>query len=135
MTNQEIAIILARITYKTWSLRVTDLGTPNPSIQWVFEGPCAKTGKMDIQFCRKHRLSQYMTPGEIVQTAFAAALQAEEHECREFFAYNGHRIFNPHLSLSALVERCNDEEARNPNVKQTPDSGGGWHSTMQGLVE
>jgi hypothetical protein len=130
-----IATVLARITYKDWGLRTGDINTSNPWMQWVFQAPCAKTGKIEAQFCRKVRLSENMTDGEIVQSAFMAALQAEEHECREFFQYNGHRIFNPHMSLAALVSRAHEDEPRNPTVKRTDESWSGWHNEVQKGME
>ena len=88
------------------------LNGPRPFLQWSFTGPCSKTGEVKEQPCRKWQLSFYMTAGEIVQTAFAAALQAEEHECREFFRWKGRRLFNPHLPLTTLWERAEEEEVR-----------------------
>lgn len=86
-------------------------------LQWRFVGPCSKTGKWQEHSCRKWFLSEHMTDGEFVQTAFAAALQAEEHECREFFLFNGKRVFNPHLSLEALMSRADMEEVRDEQLR------------------
>ena len=110
-TFERIREILDRVTYKSWCLYVSTEGD-RPYLQWSFEGKCAVTGVTEIQLCRKWFLSPYMTDGELVQTAFSAALQAEEHECREFFLYDGHRIMNPHLSLEALVSRAHLTEGR-----------------------
>lgn len=111
MTFEKLRAILDMVKYKSWYLHVnTEDG--RPYLQWQFTGPCAVTGKVEHQPCRKWFLSQHMTEGELVQTAFAAALQAEEHECREFFMYAGHRIMNPHLSLQALISRAHMTEGR-----------------------
>lgn len=64
------------------------------------------------QSSRKWYLSRWMTESELVQTAFKAALTAEEHECRERFTYRGNRIFNPHISVRALMTVCADEDVR-----------------------
>ncbi len=56
----------------------------------------------------------HMTESELVQTAFAAALAAEEHECREFFQYQGKRPFQPHVSIHALMAVCDQEDVRTP---------------------
>jgi hypothetical protein len=106
--------VLVGVTYKpSWSLTVglCDL-SGREYLQWRFEGPCVKTGKVAIQPCRKWWLSQHMTESELVQTAMAAALQAEEHECREFFAYQGKRLFQPHISVRALMRVCDQEDVR-----------------------
>jgi hypothetical protein len=44
-----------------------------------------------------------MVEAEVVQTALAAAIMAEEHEAREAFAYKGFALFNPHISMEALM--------------------------------
>lgn len=57
-------------------------------------------------------LSLHMTDGEVVQTALAAVLAWYEHEAREAFKFQGEAIFNPHLSLQALIERAEQQEVR-----------------------
>lgn len=108
---EHIMSILGRVTYKTWYMHVGVDGN-RPYMQWQFNGPCSKTGEVQLHMCRKWFLSPHMTDGELVQTAFSAALQAEEHECREFFKYGGHVIMNPHLSLEALTSRAHMTEGR-----------------------
>lgn len=108
--------VLDRVQYKRgWAL-VTgcDHTSPprRPYLRWSFYAPCADTGEEKLQQGRTWYLSAHMTAGELVQTAFAAALQAEEHECREFFTFQGLRIFGPHLSLEALVSRAHMIERR-----------------------
>ena len=39
----------------------------------------------------------------LIKTALAAALQCEEHECRESFTYKGVRLFDPHISVGRLM--------------------------------
>lgn len=53
---------------------------------------------------RKWLLSEHMTDGEIVQTAFLALLTAFEHEARETFLYRGEPIFDPHYDVEKLVD-------------------------------
>lgn len=118
-TFNEVRDLLDRVAYKNhWVLRidceVISLQQERTYIQWQFYGPCSITGVKQWHNCRKWYLSPHMTDGEIVQTAFAAALQAEEHECREFFKYDGHVIMNPHLSLEALTSRAHMTEGRAP---------------------
>lgn len=112
----EVRELLDKVAYKAhWVLRVdTDHDSGRTYLQWQFYGACSVTGASQWHNCRKWYLSPHMTDGEIVQTAFAAALQAEEHECREFFKYDGHVIMNPHLSLEALTSRAHMTEGRAP---------------------
>lgn len=76
-----------------WILRV---GDPNATDN-VTGVPMAWKG-------RKWLLSEHMTDGEIVQTAFLATLTAIEHEIRETFTYCGAAIFDPHYDIHKLVE-------------------------------
>ena len=68
-----------------------------------FEGICNVTKKPLVWTGRKWRLSKHMTDGEVVQTAFAAVMAANEHETREKFTYRGASIFDPHYDIEKLV--------------------------------
>lgn len=106
-----IAELICEIRYKpNWYL-IQGYDT-RQYLQWAFEGPCAVTGVVERHSCRKWYLSEYMTDGEVVQTAFMAALAAEEHECREFFLFKNKRPFGPHIQLDALMEVCDRIEVR-----------------------
>lgn len=113
MNAQKTSQILGAIAYKNWRLN-TGVDNGRTYMQWVFRGVCAKTGQLELQHCRKWYLSPHMTESELVQTAFAAALAAEEHECREFFQYKGFRPFNPHISVDAILGVCEQEDVRAP---------------------
>lgn len=67
---------------------------------------------------RKWRLSNWMTPSEIVQTALKAVLTAVEHEAREHFLYRGKAIFGPHINVETLWAVCANEEKRNDYSKR-----------------
>jgi len=69
------------------------------------------TGKPCTWKGRKWLLSQYMTKGEIVQTAFKAVLTAMEHEIRETFTYKGASIFDPHYDIDKLLELRQSSDA------------------------
>lgn len=106
LTLHDMLDILGKVWYKDWTLRTgVDRGdrqhTEGYWLQWEWI-----TGDFPYQTqrSRKWRLSKYMTPSEIVQTAFKAALTAEEHEAREAFKYKGESIFGPHFDIEALHE-------------------------------
>lgn len=61
------------------------------------------TGKPYPWKGRKWLLSEHMTDGEVVQTAFLAAMTAIEHEARETFKYKGQAVFDPHYDINKLV--------------------------------
>ncbi len=111
MTSR-IKELLACVSYKDWYLKVDDTG--RPYLQWHMYAPDYTLPGQPVKFwpCRKWWLSGHMTETELVQTAFAAALQAEEHECREAFHYRGARPFQPHVNINALVEASQHTDAR-----------------------
>lgn len=111
MTNL-IVPVLSRVSYKDWELRVEQDNGGRWFLQWRFFGECVVTGNIELQSCRKHYLSEHMTETELVQTAFAAALQAEEHECREFFKYGNARPFQPHTNIRALIHASVNTDRR-----------------------
>ena len=102
---------LAGVMYKDWKL-VPGEGDGRPYFQWVFQGRCVKSGEICEQKSRKWYLSQHMTTSEVVNTAFKAALTAEEHECRENFMWHNKRVFNPHVDVCALYSVCEQEDVR-----------------------
>lgn len=114
MGLEQIASWLDAVSYKDWDLIVSADSDGVPYLQWTFCAPdYTKPGQPVTKWhCRKYRLSVHMTEGEVVQTAFHAALQAEEHECREAFCYRGRRPFNPHIRLDALLSVCDNIEGR-----------------------
>ncbi len=67
-------------------------------------GTCNVSGDPLPWWGRKWRLSEHMTDGEIVQTAFMAVMAAVEHETREGFTYRGVSVFDPHYDIEKLVE-------------------------------
>lgn len=65
---------------------------------------CNVTGAAMAWRGRKWLLSEHMTDGEVVQTAFLATMVAMEHEARELFSYKGRAIFDPHYDIEKLVD-------------------------------
>lgn len=72
---------------------------------------CNVTGEHVHWKSRKWLLSEHMTDGEIVQTAFKAVMTAIEHETREKFMYRGQAIFDPHYDIEALVALRQDTQS------------------------
>lgn len=101
--------IVKRIQYKGLEIHIGGI-SPGEYLQVREIRPASGhewTGKTEIGWTgRKWRLSPHMTKGEIVQTAFAACLAWEEHECREAFKYKGQSVFSPHYNIESLVRLC-----------------------------
>lgn len=103
LTIAQMQEILAEVSYRDWSFIVGD-DQGHPWLQVSFEvadnyPPFNQT----TQTGRKWRLSRHMCKGELVQTALAAVLAAEEHEARELFHFQGASIFDGHYDPEALV--------------------------------
>ena len=98
--------VLDRVQYKAgWQFHISGDGTDI----WLQVRFATIEPPIGIQHGRTWRLSEYMTDGEIVQTALAAVLAAEEHEARERFTYCGRAIFHPHYDLEVLWEMAGRE--------------------------
>lgn len=95
------AVLLSDLSYKDWRFELGADGC-RPFLQVVFLAPCAESGESAEQRGRKWFLSPHMTDSEVVQTALAAVLMAEEHEVRERFLYRGRAIFGPHFHVEML---------------------------------
>lgn len=103
MTLDDLRSLCARIDYKPlWFLHTGNMGT-GFVMQWRFEGYCHRTGRQMMMHCRKWYISQHACPSEVVQTALLAAIQAEEHEARERFRFDGVSVYAPHLNVKDLV--------------------------------
>lgn len=102
-TRATIQSVLDEIHYKDWQFY---LGTTDLYVQIRFYAPDNDDPtKMELQKCRKWRLSLHMTNSEIVRTAYKAVLAAEEHEASELFKYKDVDIYNPHTDVDVLVSR------------------------------
>ena len=113
-TKEFIEFVLGQVKYKDWMLH-HEFKPGEAYLQWSFTAPDYTTPAdpgAHLWFTRKYRLSMYMTESELVQTAFFAALQAEEHECREAFKYKGGAPFNPHININALLAASEQLEVR-----------------------
>ena len=111
MNRQKIEEILTLVKYKDWTFHVEERGD-HMFLQARFPDADLVTGEMETQHGRKWILSQWMTPSEVVTTAFKAVITAEEHEIREKFRYRGRMIFGPHFSVDALWEVARRIEVR-----------------------
>jgi hypothetical protein len=113
MDKIQLTEIVDAIGYKDgWKLLLRHDG--RYYLQWQFTTPDYQIeGQPQTSWkSRKWYLSEYMTEGEVVQTAMAAAIRAEEHEAREAFTYKERFVFNPHISIDAMLEVCDRLEVR-----------------------
>ncbi len=82
---------------------------------WVQVGmnrPCVDTGEMNIGKGGKAYISKHATPDEIIKKILGLAIAYVEHEIREGFTYQGKRLFEPHISIEALMSISNQTVGR-----------------------
>ena len=77
---------------------------PVVKFRWTFERPDAITMRMGYGRSGDALLTydNYHTDAvaeQVVKTVFGLAARTLDHEAREFFRYEGERIFNPHKPL------------------------------------
>jgi hypothetical protein len=86
------------------------------------EGTCNVSGEPHSWNGRCWRLSEHMTPTEIVLTAFKAVLTALEHEAREQFTYKGVAVLDSHIDVEELVKARSENklDARSHPPQATP---------------
>lgn len=85
-----------------------------PYVQIQCNDTCTQTGEAYRWHGRKWFLSEHMSDSEVVQTCWAAAKMAMEHELRETFKWDGECIYRPHFDIRALheISRTNRVEHR-----------------------
>lgn len=104
---ERIEHVLMNIKFRDWKLKfnrlrpITDMW-----LQWCFTAPDPINGGTFECKGRKWKLSQHMTDSEVVQTAFAAAKMALEHEAREEFSYMNRPVMRPHFDVYSLIDLC-----------------------------
>lgn len=111
MTNERAQDILGRVQFPGYAFRIVGDFARSAYLQAVFDAPCSEQGSTTTQTTRKWLLSRYMTPSELVQTAFKCVLTSIEHEAREQFTYKGAAIFGPHFDVERLVLLCGTSDA------------------------
>lgn len=111
---------VATVTYKQHRF-VLGVAGARMFLQLQWDGNDSDTKEPAVVHGRKWFLSEHMTKSEVVQTALAAVLAAEEHEAREAFLYDGRAIFGPHFNVDALhtmMELTNAQERRDETVQR-----------------
>ncbi len=105
MHIQDALNIIKRITYKPdWYLEVrrSDAYRELLVVRIKFFAQCSVTGNKEIQVCSQHLLDPEVIPTEdaLLRRLSQFYLQAEHHECAEFFKLDGVPPFDPHRGLA-----------------------------------
>lgn len=106
MAPHEVHKVAAGVSYKPgWRLSCV-AGPRRTSLWWFFPAPDWAVDEVVKDWHSREWTihTDELSEDSLIKTAFAAALQAEEHECREAFSYRGVRLFDPHLAVQKLME-------------------------------
>lgn len=103
--KERVSAWLASVSYRDW---VFHLGKEPDGRLWL---QVRFVADGEDQHGRKWMLSPCMTKSELIQTAMAAVITAQEHEAREHFLYRGKAVFGPHFNVDKLAELCTDGRA------------------------
>lgn len=99
LSDEQVEEILNNVKYKDWVVEVHHIPDSTVSLmRWTFDD------KGHRQYARMWTIDRTMPHSDIVRTALAAAIMAEEHEVRERFQYRGKKVFNPHYDVDKLSE-------------------------------
>lgn len=110
MNIEQVAAIVKDISYKPgWVSHVYVLGD-STVLYYTADVTCIYTGEQVTLTGTHSVIGPWMSRGELVRTAYRAILSLEMHELQERFRYKGVRVFNPHISMDALLEHANTEE-------------------------
>lgn len=106
MTHDEMTAILRECRFEDYRFDVIRRAGDVIYLQAEYAAPCISSGRTEVQRTRKWLLSEHMTRGELVQTAFKCGMTSYEHRAREAFTWRGKRIFGPHFDVDALHQIC-----------------------------
>lgn len=104
-TIEDIKRIVSQVRFKSHEFHIGEW-EGRCYLQVQYNDTDIHTGKVERQNGRKWDLSLHATDSEIVQTAFKAIMASQEHIAREFFTFQGQRVYSPHYDVYALVELC-----------------------------
>lgn len=98
----EVKDILDDIEYKDWEKEIIPVDSNITLFRWQWyenEGP-----EQGLQKARLWVIEHRQPHSDIVRSALASVLMAEEHEARERIRYRGKKVFNPHYNVDRLAE-------------------------------
>jgi hypothetical protein len=101
---QRCCDLLAKVRYKERYKLYIGFEEPRIYIQIGNFRPDAVTGDWDWGRSGRFYLDPDLSDRDIVGRAFRLFLDYEQHECKEFFRFDGLALFNPHITLEALCE-------------------------------
>jgi hypothetical protein len=125
MNIQQILEIVQRISFAPsnldmgwdWEVKKVDIKDESDNviekgfaIRCSFKRPDTNTGKIGTGFGRWYMMSEDVSVGGVVKTAWMCAEQIVKHELMESYLFDNKRIFDPHKSLEDLMHNAREQE-------------------------
>lgn len=103
MGARDILQIIERVSYRNWRFRGYAIPNVGVAVFAEFDAPEFPSGILALQESRRWLIPYTATEDDIVPTCLLLVLTAEEHEAREWFAYDGEQVFGPHQPLVPVL--------------------------------
>ncbi len=117
MTMCEVYELVGCVNYPGYTFRAGyNLTAGGKEIRYIYveyDEPDVDTNVNETQHGRKWQLENEWTAQQIIQTCLKALLTSLEHRAREHFTYKGRAIFQPHMTLEALMSIAPERKCGN----------------------
>jgi hypothetical protein len=121
LSKEQIEGILGRIKFQDRTFRLLEKGD-GFLLQMQYMEPDVNIPGSEpvLQSTRKWYISPYMSPTEIVETAWACVCRSQMHVASEHFTYKGHRVYSQHFDLAGRMSLCEEGwfDGREPIQKE-----------------
>ena len=128
MSRKEVEEILSGVKFMDRTFRLLDKGDGWLLQMQYMEPDIEKPGSEPVlQSTRKWYVSPFMTPSEVVETAWACVCRSMLHVASEHFTYKGRRVYSQHFDVETRIEMCDQydfdgrEPIAQPAQKAEPD--------------
>lgn len=105
--EHDLSLITLAPWYREAAFKVEITSTTHHPSTWApvrfrieYMEPDTVTGTPELQRGRWWYVEHDFSDEAIIKTAWAALTMSDEHRRREGFAFNGHRIFDPHKKVT-----------------------------------
>ena len=105
LTKQQIFDTISKITFRPGHALEVDRDERGIWFEVTHYRPDSVTDEMGWGRGGRRYVQEHWTASDLIRNIYGAFLAYEEHEVREFFRYEGEKIFSPHMDLVELAEQ------------------------------
>jgi hypothetical protein len=107
MTRKDVEEIVSQVKFMDRTFRLLDKGDGWLLQMQYMEPDVDKPGSEPVlQSTRKWYVSPFMTPSEVVETAWACVIRSMCHVASEHFTFRGRKVYYQHLDVQARIDMC-----------------------------